>query len=67
MTEPTFHRITVTRQHDDAQEVPGQHYGLQERPRLGVWEVIDVDDPEAEPLFVGLKDDCREWIELWAT
>ena len=41
-----------------------KRYGLQERPRLGVWEVIDVDDPEAEPLFVGLKDDCREWIEF---
>ena len=35
-------------------------YTLRERPRLGVWEVINSVTDEVE--FVGIREDCEEWI-----
>lgn len=36
-------------------------YIIRERPRLGVWEVIDTH--EHSPVFVGVREDCEEWVK----
>lgn len=37
-------------------------YLIRERPRIGIYEVIDLDDPDEPVMFAGLAEDCEAWV-----
>ena len=39
-----------------------QRYMVRERPRIGIWEVIDLDDPDEPVMFAGIAEDCEAWV-----
>lgn len=37
-------------------------YLIRERPRLGIFEVIDLEDKDEPVVFAGIAEDCEEWV-----